>query len=113
MYDLKMILNDGTELALDAFTLPMHAVMTCKGADDIAATMKLLTEDNLSSVEIRQGDVPVYKFADGRLDGQQSAVNGDGTLTVHYYMSGKQAEVVSDKTAEYVAAAKILLGEEE
>ena len=113
MNDLKMILFDGTELGLEAFTLPMHPVMICADADEMSATMKLLTEMNLSSVEIRQGDVPVYKFTGGRLDGQQSVMNGDGSLTVHFYLSGVQQEVVSDRTAEYVAAAQILLGEEE
>lgn len=113
MNDLKMILYDGTELALEAFTLPMHPVMICADADDMTAKMKLLTDMNLSSVDIHQNGVPVYKFTGGRLDGQQSVVNGDGTLTVHFYLSGVQQEVVSDTTAEYVTAAQILLGEEE
>ena len=113
MENLKMILFDGTELNLDGFGLPMHAVMTCQSNDEVLEKWKLLTPMNLSRVEIKLSDEAVFTFAGGTLEGVQSVVNGDGTITTHYYMKGTRLETVSDTTAEYVTAAKILLGEEE
>lgn len=113
MDNLKMILFDGTALALDAFGLPMHAVMTCASEDDMMARWKLLTPANLARVEIKQDGETVFAYTGGTLDGVQSVINGDGTLTVHFYMKGTRFEVMSDTSTEYITAAKILLGEEE
>lgn len=113
MSNLKMILFDGTALEIEAFGLPMHAVMSFANADELLAVWKKLTPMNLSSVSVLQSDVPVYKFASGKLDGVQSVNNGDGSLTAHFYMSGVQQDVLDDSTREYVTAAQILMGEEE
>ncbi len=113
MENLKMILFDGTELNLEGFGLPMHAVMTCQSSDEMLEKWKLLTPMNLSRVEVRLNDESVFAYAGGALEGVQSVINPDGTVTVHFYMTGERLEAVSQTTAEYVTAAKILLGEEE
>lgn len=113
MDKLKMILFDGNELPLDAFGLPMHAVMTCANKDDMLLKWNMLTPYNLSRVEIKQGDETAFAFTGGKVEGVQSVVNGDGTLTVHFYMSGTRQEIISEATQEYITAAQIMMGEEE
>lgn len=113
MNDLKMILTDGTALSIDAFGLPMHAVTTCANEDELLSIWKQLTPFNLGTVEIQQDGVTVFKFAGGQLDGVQTVTNGNGSMTVHFYMSGVRLETGTDTDQEYVTAAKIMLGEEE
>ena len=112
MDNLKMILMDGTELAIDAFGLPMHAVMTCAGKEAMMEVWQKLTPMNLSRVEVQQDGETVFAYAGGALEGVQSVVNGDGSLTVHFYMSGVRQEVLSETTQEYITAAQIMMGEE-
>ena len=112
MDNLKMILADGTELPLDAFGLPMHAVVTCANDDEVHALVKKLTAANLGRVEIQQDGVAVFTFGGGKLDGVQTVYNV-GEVTAHLYMSGVRLETVSDTTQEYVTAAQIMMGEEE
>ena len=111
MDNLTLILMDGTELSLDAFGLPCHAVMSCASNDELMARWKLLTPMNLSRIEIKQDGETVFAYSGVNLDGVQSAINGDGSMTVHFYMSGTRLEVVSENTQEYVTAAQIMMGE--
>lgn len=113
MDELKLILYDGTELPLDAFGLPMHAVMICANEDEMLEKYKLLTPLNLSRVAVVQNGETVFAYNGGTVEGMQSIVNPDGTLTAHFYMKGVRQEVLSETSAEYITAAKILLGEEE
>lgn len=113
MNDLKMILLDGTELSLEAFGLPMHAVMTCADKEEMLARWKLLTALNLSRVEVQQAGAAVFTFTGAVLDGVQSVLNGDGSMTVHFYMSGTRVEALDATSQEYITAAQIMLGEEE
>lgn len=111
--NLKLILMDGTELDIDAFGLPCHAVMTCASKEDMLAKWQLLTPMNLSKVEVQQDGETVFAFSGAVLEGVQSVVNGDDTLTVHFYMNGTRVETLSDSTQEYVTAAQIMMGEVE
>lgn len=111
--DLKMILLDGTELTLDAFGLPCHAVMSCESKDAMMAVWQLLTSMNLSRIEVQQDGALIFAFAGCTLDGVQSVMNGDGSMTVHFYMSGTRIEALDATTQEYVTAAKIMMGEVE
>lgn len=113
MSNLQMILTDGTALALDAFGLPMHAVLTCADEDDVLAKWKLLTAQNLNRVEVQQDGETVFAFAGGKLEGTQTVANGDGTICTHFYMQGVRQEVTSETTQDYITAARVLLGEEE
>ena len=113
MNNLKMIFFDGTELSLDAFGIPMHAVMTCANEEEMLTVWKQLTPMQLSRVEVQQDGTTIFAYSGGKLDGQQSVVNGDGTLTVHFFMSGVRLDAIDATTQEYVTAAQIMLGEEE
>lgn len=113
MNDLKMILFDGSEIALDAFGLPMHAVMTCKSKDDLMEKWNRLTPANLARAAVVLDGETVFAYTGGSVEGMQSIDNGDGTMTVHFYMRGVRQEIVSEENAEYITAARILLGEEE
>lgn len=113
MSNLKMILFDGTALEIEAFGLPMHAVMQCKDKDEVMSIWELMTEENLKSVIVTQDGESMFAYKDGMLDGVQTVDNGDRTMTVHFYMKGKRQEILSDESADYITAAKILLGEEE
>lgn len=113
MDNLKMILFDGTELPLEAFGLPMHAVMTFSSNDELMETWKLMTPMNLSKVEIVQDGETVFSYAGGVLESVQSIVTDGCMITAHFYMTGTRLEAVSQETADYVTSAKIMLGEEE
>ena len=115
MSNLKMILYDGTELSLDAFGLPCHAVMQAANPEAVVEIWSKLTPDSLKQVYVRQDDDLMFAYKDCSVNGQQSIVNGDGTLTVHFYLDGTRIKeaTLTDEDREYIAAAKILLGEEE
>ena len=115
MDNLKMILFDGSEIGLDAFGLPCHAVMQCADKAETLALWDRLNEGNLKQVFVRQGDEVVFAFKDCSVNGEQSIVNGDGSLTVHFYLDGERIKeaALTDEDREYITAAKILLGEEE
>lgn len=113
--DLKMILADGTELSLEAFGLPCHMVAHCASRHDMAALWDKLTDERLAQVFVRQGDEIVFAYKNCSVNGEQAIVNGDGTLTVHFYLDGERIKeaALTDEDREYITAAKILLGEEE
>ena len=113
MTNLKMILTDGTELPLEGFGVPCHAVMTCASKEELSERWAHLTPENLERVEIQQDDEAVFKYAGCVVSGVQAVMNGDDSLTVHFYLDGVREITVSDTDREYIQAAKILLGEEE
>lgn len=113
MTNLKMTLFDGTEIPLDAFGLPCMAVTTCQNEDDLLAQWKKLTPMALSTVNVVQGEQTVFAFAGVKLEGTQTLHNPDGTLTVHFFFSGVMQELTNQTDAEYITAAKILMGEVE
>lgn len=113
--DIKLILTDGTELSLDAFGLPCHAVMQAASPKAVVELWDKLTPYNLRQIFVRQGDEVMFAYKDCAINGEQSIVNGDGTLTVHFYLDGTRIKeaTLTDEDREYITAAKILLGEEE
>lgn len=113
MNNLTLILLDSTELSLDAFGVPCHAVMTCADHTEMNAVWDKLTDVNLRRIELKQDETVIAAYNDCYLNGQQSVVNPDGSLTVHFYLDGTRDNLVSDDDREYITAAKILLGEVE
>lgn len=113
--ELKLILTDGTELSLDAFGLPCHAVTQAASPETVVELWDKLTPDNLRQIFVRQGDEVMFAYKNCSVNGEQSIVNGDGTLTVHFYLDGTRIKeaTLTDEDREYITAAKILLGEEE
>lgn len=107
MSNLKMVLNDGTQIGIETFGLPMHAVLICADDAEVKEKWAQLTSENLAAVQIQQDEETVFAFSDVTLDGLQCVMNGDDSITVHLYMSG------TNEGAAYAEAGKILLGEEE
>lgn len=110
MKAIKMILKDGTEIALKAFVLPMHVVLTCDTKEEMLDVWNQFRPENLEEVKILEDDEVLFTFLYAGVTGQQSIVNTDGTITVHFYLDGER-EPLADP--EYDAAARILLGEVE
>lgn len=110
MENLKMVLQDGTEMDLKEFALPMHAIVQCTTKEDALAKWELLTQENLTYVQIQQNGDVLLAFQYAGLTGVQYILNADGTVTAHFYMEGERAE---HPDAEYIEAGKILLGEAE
>lgn len=110
MKELKMILKDGSEISLSEFTLPLHIVVVRDTKEEVLALWDKLTPDNLEEVTIQEDGETLFTFLHAGVTGEQIVVNADNTLTGHYYLEGERQPPVD---AEYVTAAKILLGEEE
>lgn len=108
MENMKMVLQDGTELEIVEFALPMHAVVHCATKEEALSKWALLTQENLAAVQIRQKDTVLFAFQYAGLTGVQYVLNDDGTITAHFYMAGERA---THPEEEYISAAKILLGE--
>lgn len=110
MENLKMVLQDGTEVDIAEFALPMHAIVQCATKEDALAKWELLTQENLTYVQIQQNGDVLLAFQYAGLSGVQYILNADGTVTAHFYMEGERAD---NPDAEYAQAGKILLGEAE
>ena len=109
MNNLKMVLHDDTELAMEQFGLPMHAVFQCVDNADMQSKWDLFTPDKLMTMKIKQNDSTIFTFASVTLDGLQCVMNGDGSVTAHFYFAGTNTSTID---TEYAEAGKILLGEE-
>ena len=107
---LKMILKDQTEIQLAEAGIPQHYVVNCEGLEDFRDIEDAMTAENISEIEIRDGEQTLQKIVRSTLAGTQTAYTPDGTITGHIYMTG--GEFVQ-QDAEYAAAGRILLGEEE
>ena len=111
MDELKLLLADGTEISIDGYALPMN-VMVCNCTKaQVVALWDQLTEENLSLVSIKDSCGTLLTFHDAVLDGTQTVANSDGTMTAHFFMHGA-VDSTAAEDAEYIRAAKILLGEE-
>jgi len=110
MSNLKMVLADGTQMDIAEFGLPMHAVLICADDAEMKEKWAQLTPDKLASMQIQENGDTIFTFSSVTLDGLQCVMNGDGTVTAHFYMSGTNTTRVD---TEYAEAGKILLGEEE
>lgn len=110
MVNLKMVLSDGSQIDIAEFGLPMHAIVICADDAEMQTVWAQLTPDKLSSMEIQENGETVFTFSSVTLDGLQCIMNGDGSVTAHFYMSGTNTSAIN---TEYAEAGKILLGEEE
>lgn len=102
----QMILKDGTAIDLAEAGITRHFVVLCESASAFAEIwMKMITEDNLSEVQITEDGTTVFNVTGMSLFGTQTAVNDDGTITGHFYCSGgtfqaAAASEAADETAE-------------
>ena len=104
---LQLILNDGSAIDLVEAGITKHFVVTCADTDAFKDIWDMMTNENLSEVQIVDNGTVIHTIAGMSLNGTQTVVNSDGTLTGHFYMDG--GEYVED---EYSEAGRILLGEE-
>lgn len=107
MSELKAVLHDGSEIGIEEFALPIHLTVICATREELMDLWDRLSTENLSELSIRKNGEVQQMFANVTLDGVQTIINADATLTVHFYMHGEGA---TDN--EYIQAARILLGEE-
>ena len=108
--DLSMRLANGAEVSLSEFLMPFHAVAVYADMNALTNVYAQFTSPNLSMVSITQDGETIQQLTDVSLESMQVVANGDETLTAHFYFNGFTANV---HDADYVQAAKILLGEEE
>lgn len=108
--ELLMHLANGAEVKLNEFTLPMHGVAVYTDMTALTNVYAQFTAVNLSQISVSQDGETIQKLTNASLESMQVINNGDGTITAHFYFSGKTEH---DREAEYAQAARILLGEEE
>lgn len=109
--NMTMILKNGTALPLSQLILPLHLVMKCANFGSLQTIYNEMSEENLSEIVVTQNGVEMHRASGAKIQSFQAVHNPDGTLTVHFFLSGTSAASSAD--ASYVQAAKILLGEEE
>lgn len=89
----KLILKDGTEITLEAGANlgALHVLSADRAA--MLSTWELLTGDNLSSVQIKNGDgLTVGIYTDLILVSETSVVVSDGSVLTTYALREKTAE---------------------
>lgn len=111
MEDLKLVLSNGQEIALDGLALPLSITVSCDSMSALNDIWeKLNAEGALSEVKVLRNGSTCNAYKGVAIDGFQTVVNGDDTLTVHFYMHDN-GEIQETENSEYVQVAKILLGE--
>lgn len=106
--DLQMILADGTAISLIEASLTKHFLVLCDTEDDFVTLWEKMTPENLAEVQITEDGTVMQTIEGMTLEGTQTVINNNGTITGHFYMSGG-----TYKTDEYSEAGRILLGESE
>lgn len=109
--EVRLRLHDGTEIEVAEFAIPMQATVICADKKALFDLWDKLTPEALAEVTVLRNDAENQVFHGVSVDGVQTVVNPDGTLTAHFYLSGESESAGGGDTA-YVTAAKILLGEE-
>jgi hypothetical protein len=86
----KLILKDGTEIGLETgASLGALGVLSADKAA-MVAVLGILTPDNLSSVQIKNGDgLVVGNYTDLMLVSETSTINTDGTILTYYFLREK------------------------
>lgn len=109
---MNMILKDGTTIPIVDGSYTGAVVLICDNRQALMDIWDQLTPDNLQALQITQDDGTVVHTLHGAvIDSMQVVTNPDGTLTVHFYLSETMTGNATTD-AEYVQAAKIMLGEE-
>lgn len=109
---MNMTLHNGTTIPIVDGSYTGAVVLIVENRQALMDIWDQLTPDNLQKLQITQDDGTVVHTLHGVvIDSQQSVTNPDGTLTVHFYLSETMTGNATTD-AEYIQAAKILLGEE-
>lgn len=107
IYNLVMILNDGTEVSIVEGGINQHFVKICNSSAEFKNVWDMFTDENLSSVIISKNGNHILQIDGMHLTGVQAFVNNNSSLTCHFYMEGG-VEI----EPEYARAGRILLGKE-
>lgn len=108
-------LANGEQIGIDGFGTPLYAVATfASKADALAAWGKMTPEalEEITISEAESGNI-VATFLNVVLDSLSFSDSGEGRLMTQFYMHGDAAGDSTIEDADYIEAAKILLGEVE
>lgn len=101
MNNLKIVLNDNTEISIDSITFPANITKTYESKDEMVAAWDLFTPKNLSNFTVYENDVESVKLSGYILDSIQIVYNLNGSITTHFYLRmGKYQSVVVDEVKE-------------
>lgn len=101
-------LKDGTEYVLADASFGSKFTIICANKTEFESVWDDMTTENMSEVTILADGLAVTTMHDLIPDGVQCVYNNGGTVTGHFYFHGGSF-VPAD--AEYIEAARILLGE--
>lgn len=110
--DLKLILNDATQIILTDGNYINSFSTTCKTREEINYLWDKLNPDNTRQVKISLGDEIIQIISEVHVNGVQIREDPDNELylvTFHFY----GASYSRDLDKEYNDVARILLGEVE
>lgn len=109
MNQFRIILVDGTEYVLADASFGSKFTIICADKAEFEAVWDKMTKENMKRVIITADGNTVTTINDLTPDGAQAVYNqGADTITGHFYFHGGE---FSQPDAEYIEAAKILLGE--
>lgn len=98
---IKIVLKDKTELIVDQVNFPADIIKCYNTKEELLSVWNMLTDDNMSEMEVYEGDVKTMVLENYTLDGIQTVINDDGTITGHFYLrDGVYKSVVVDEVAE-------------
>ncbi len=81
--------NNDVKLYIDQCILPsFNVVITYNSFNDVLSDMQTIRDADKSFIRIRdaEDDRNIYEFYNMTLGSTQILENGDGTITVHYYL---------------------------
>ena len=105
----KLILKNGIEKELEAGASLGALQMISANRAEMLATWELLTPDNLSSVQVKNGDgLTVGTYTDLVLVSETSVVASDGTILTTYSLRPKtDVERLEEKVAAVEAGQQV------
>lgn len=109
---MNMILHDGTQIPIIDGSYTGTVILILEDRKALMDIWDQLTRDNLKEVKITHDDGTLIRTMHNlSLEGIQTVNNPEGTITAHFYLQETETGNVTTD-AEYIQAAKILLGEE-
>lgn len=88
--NIKIVLNDSTELIVDAINFPASIIKTCASKEEVASVWGFLTDDNMLEMHVWENGAETMVMKGYTLDGVQAMTNTDGTVTAHFYLRDGQ-----------------------
>lgn len=86
----KLILNDQTEIEIESASSLSDIRVISETKYDMISTWDAMTEENLKSVQIQNGDgVTVGNYADLVLESETSTVQKDGKILTSFHLREK------------------------